>query len=166
MNPAMCQQALDGVGSGVAASLHAVDCAGYAMAQEAFGGLFSKNGVLLPALTILLTLYVAFFAFLMACLGGLVDPDVAVDFGENRSGTISGFEVRIGVDAVFGEQTFPDAFAVGEGIVKGGAGGFDQFGAILLTFGNLLVGITLFVAAFCGPGQSALKLFQFSAIGG
>ena len=63
MNPAMCQQAMDSVGSGVAASLHAIDCAGYAMAQEAFGGLFSKNGVLLPALTILLTLYVAFFAF-------------------------------------------------------------------------------------------------------
>jgi type IV secretion system protein VirB6 len=63
VNPAICQQAMDNVGSGVAASLRAVDCAGYAMAQEAFGGLFSKHGVLLPALTILLTLYVAFFAF-------------------------------------------------------------------------------------------------------
>ncbi len=63
MNPAICQQAMDNVGSGVAASLRAVDCAGYAMAQQAFGGLFAKDGVLLPALTILLTLYVAFFAF-------------------------------------------------------------------------------------------------------
>ena len=61
MNPVTCQQAMDSVGSGVAASLRAVDCAGYAMAQEAFGGLFSTHGVLLKALTILLTLYVAFF---------------------------------------------------------------------------------------------------------
>jgi type IV secretion system protein VirB6 len=63
MNPQLCQQALDGVGSGVAASLYAVDCAASATAQAAFGRLFGENGALLPALIILLTLYVAFFGF-------------------------------------------------------------------------------------------------------
>lgn len=63
MNAATCQQALDSVGSGVAASLRGVDCAASSMAQMAFGRLFGTDGALLPALTILLTLYVAFFAF-------------------------------------------------------------------------------------------------------
>ncbi|MEO6042095.1 MAG: type IV secretion system protein [Croceibacterium sp.] len=63
MNPAACQQALEGVGSGVAASLRAVDCAATAASQQAFGRLFGHGGALLPALSILLTLYVAFFAF-------------------------------------------------------------------------------------------------------
>ena len=63
MNAAACQQALEGVGAGVAASLRAVDCAAGATAQAAFGRLFGSDGALLPALTILLTLYVAFFAF-------------------------------------------------------------------------------------------------------
>ena len=63
MNPATCQQALEGVSAGVAASLRAVDCAAGATAQAAFGRLFGSDGALLPALTILLTLYVAFFAF-------------------------------------------------------------------------------------------------------
>jgi type IV secretion system protein VirB6 len=63
VNPVSCQQALEGVGAGVAASLQAVDCAANATAQAAFGRLFAGDGALLPALTILLTLYVAFFAF-------------------------------------------------------------------------------------------------------
>jgi type IV secretion system protein VirB6 len=63
VNPASCQYALDGVGNGVAASLRGVDCAASAMAESAFGRLFGTNGALLPALTILLTLYVALFAF-------------------------------------------------------------------------------------------------------
>ena len=63
MNPAICQQAIDQVGSGVAASLRAVDCVAGAAALVAFGRLFGADGALLPALTILLTLYVAFFAF-------------------------------------------------------------------------------------------------------
>jgi type IV secretion system protein VirB6 len=61
MNAAYCQQAMDGVGSGVAASLRAVDCAAGSMAEVAFGRLFGTHGVLAPALTILLTLYVALF---------------------------------------------------------------------------------------------------------
>src|SRR5690606_2727185 len=63
VNAAACQQAIEGVGAGVAASLRAVDCAAGATAQAAFGRLFGSDGALLPALTILLTLYVAFFAF-------------------------------------------------------------------------------------------------------
>lgn len=63
MNPQLCQQALEGMGSGVAASLYAVDCAAGATAQAAFGRLFGSNGALLPALTGLLTLYVAFLGF-------------------------------------------------------------------------------------------------------
>ncbi|HYD24518.1 MAG TPA: type IV secretion system protein [Croceibacterium sp.] len=53
---------MDGVGSGVAASLRAVDCAAGSMAETAFGRLFGSEGALVPALTALLTLYVAFFA--------------------------------------------------------------------------------------------------------
>src|SRR5690606_37548952 len=63
VNPQLCQQALEGVGSGVDASLYAVDCAASATARAAFGRLFGADGALLPALTVLLTLYVAFFAF-------------------------------------------------------------------------------------------------------
>ena len=63
MNFAICEQALEGVGSGVSASLRAVDCAATATAQGAFGRLFGPDGALLLALQILLTLYVAFFAF-------------------------------------------------------------------------------------------------------
>lgn len=63
MNLAVCEQAMNEVGNGVAASLRAVDCAAGASAQAAFGQLFGANGPLLQALTILLTLYVAFFAF-------------------------------------------------------------------------------------------------------
>lgn len=63
MSVAACQQAVQAVGSGVAASLQGVDCAAGAMAQMAFGRLFGTDGALMPALTILLTLYVAVFAF-------------------------------------------------------------------------------------------------------
>ena len=63
MSPQLCQQALESMGSGVAASLYAVDCAAGATAQAAFGRLFGSDGALLPALTVLLTLYVAFFGF-------------------------------------------------------------------------------------------------------
>jgi type IV secretion system protein VirB6 len=63
MTAAACQRAMEGVGSGVAASLRAVDCASSQMAQAAFGRLFGSGGALVPALTILLTLFVALFAF-------------------------------------------------------------------------------------------------------
>ncbi len=63
MNPVTCQQAIDSVGAGVAASLRAVDCVASTTAQDAFGRLFGTDGVLLPALSIMLILYVAFFGF-------------------------------------------------------------------------------------------------------
>ncbi|WP_305096807.1 type IV secretion system protein [Croceibacterium aestuarii] len=63
MSAAACQQAVEQVGSGIAASLQGVDCAASGMAQAAFSRLFGTGGSLVPALTILLTLYVALFAF-------------------------------------------------------------------------------------------------------
>jgi len=65
VNPALCQDALDGVGAGVAASLKAVDCAATATAQAAFGRLFGVDGALMPALTILLSMFIAFFGFML-----------------------------------------------------------------------------------------------------
>ena len=63
MTIAACQQAVGQVGSGIAASLQGVDCAASGMAGAAFNRLFGTEGSLVPALTILLTLYVALFAF-------------------------------------------------------------------------------------------------------
>ena len=60
---AACRQAMEGVGSGVAASLRGVDCAASATAQAAFGRLFGASGGLLIALQILLAIYVAFFGY-------------------------------------------------------------------------------------------------------
>lgn len=60
---ATCDIARGEIGSGIAASLRAVDCIASEMTQTAFGRLFGTGGALVPALTILLTLYVAFFAF-------------------------------------------------------------------------------------------------------
>lgn len=62
MNAAACQQSIEAVGTGIAASLRGVDCLTISTTQAAFGRLFGTNGALLPALTILLTIYVAFFA--------------------------------------------------------------------------------------------------------
>ncbi len=47
---------------GAAPALRAVDCLANEAAASAFGRLFGSDGALLPALTILLTLYIAFFA--------------------------------------------------------------------------------------------------------
>ena len=59
---ALCQQATEQVGSGVAAALYAVDCKAGEITGTAFGRLFAPGGSLATVLTILLTLYVAFFA--------------------------------------------------------------------------------------------------------
>lgn len=59
---ANCQAAVEGVGAGVAASLRAVDCIANEVTTQTFGRLFAPGGSLVPVLTILLTLYVAFFA--------------------------------------------------------------------------------------------------------
>lgn len=47
---------------GAAPALRAVDCLANEAAGRAFGRLFGTDGALLPALTIVLTLYIAFFA--------------------------------------------------------------------------------------------------------
>ncbi|OJW59411.1 MAG: type VI secretion protein [Sphingomonadales bacterium 63-6] len=62
MSP-QCQQAVADVGNGIGASLRGVDCLASDMTQAAFGRLFGSGGALMPALTIILTLYIAFFAF-------------------------------------------------------------------------------------------------------
>jgi type IV secretion system protein VirB6 len=54
---------MEEVGSGIAASLAGVDCVALGTTQAAFARLFGTGGALVPALTILLTLYVGFFAF-------------------------------------------------------------------------------------------------------
>ena len=56
-----CEAALGEIGGGVAGALGAVDCVASQVTAEAFGRLFAPGGSLGPALTILLTLYVAFF---------------------------------------------------------------------------------------------------------
>jgi type IV secretion system protein VirB6 len=48
--------------NGVAPALRAVDCIANEMTVAAFGRIFGVNGALTPALTVLLTLYIAFFA--------------------------------------------------------------------------------------------------------
>lgn len=58
---AVCDSALEQIGTGVGAALTAVDCASTQMTAAAFGSLFAPGGALELALTILLTLYVAFF---------------------------------------------------------------------------------------------------------
>lgn len=61
-----CTELAAGASTGVAPALRAVDCLANETAAAAFGRLFGAGndggGALLPALTILLTLYVAFFA--------------------------------------------------------------------------------------------------------
>lgn len=57
-----CDALAANASSGVAAALRAVDCLSNEAAAGAFGRLFGGEGALTPALTILLTLYIAFFA--------------------------------------------------------------------------------------------------------
>ncbi|MFN2099886.1 type IV secretion system protein [Altererythrobacter sp. MF3-039] len=59
---AACDQAAAEVGTGVGAALRAVDCTAAEMTASAFGRLFASGGTLGTALTILLTLFIAFFA--------------------------------------------------------------------------------------------------------
>ncbi|WAT17545.1 type IV secretion system protein [Aurantiacibacter sp. MUD11] len=56
-------RAMQDVGAGIGASLRGVDCAASEMAQAAFNRLFSAEGSFGPALTILLTLWIAFLGF-------------------------------------------------------------------------------------------------------
>lgn len=62
MSP-QCELQVSQVGNGIGASLRGVDCLASDMAQSAFGRLFGSQGALVPALTILLTMFIALFAF-------------------------------------------------------------------------------------------------------
>lgn len=57
-----CDALAANASAGAAPALRAVDCLANETAASAFGRLFGGDGALLPALTILLTLYIAFFA--------------------------------------------------------------------------------------------------------
>jgi type IV secretion system protein VirB6 len=57
-----CEALAANASTGVAPALRAVDCLANEAAASAFGRLFGGEGALVPALTILLTLYIAFFA--------------------------------------------------------------------------------------------------------
>ncbi len=57
-----CEQLTEVASGGVAPALRAVDCVANEMASAAFGRLFGAEGAMAPVLTILLTLYIAFFA--------------------------------------------------------------------------------------------------------
>ncbi|MEO5587230.1 MAG: type IV secretion system protein [Novosphingobium sp.] len=58
----LCAALTERASDGVAAALRAVDCLANETTSAAFGRLFGTNGALLPVLTIILTLYIAFFA--------------------------------------------------------------------------------------------------------
>jgi type IV secretion system protein VirB6 len=58
-----CQQLTEVASAGVGAALRAVDCMAAEAISSGFSRLFGAEGALAPVLTILLTLYIAFFAF-------------------------------------------------------------------------------------------------------
>ena len=58
----MCEDLVEGASAGVAPALRAVDCMAGETTAMAFNRLFGAEGALMPALTIILTLYIAFFA--------------------------------------------------------------------------------------------------------
>lgn len=60
--PSACTQLTETASDGVAPALRAVDCLANETTSAAFGRLFGSDGALLPALTIILTLYIAWFA--------------------------------------------------------------------------------------------------------
>lgn len=57
-----CEALAANAPNGAASALRAVDCLANEVTQAAFGRLFGSGGALAPALTIILTLYIAFFA--------------------------------------------------------------------------------------------------------
>jgi type IV secretion system protein VirB6 len=57
-----CDQIVASASDGILPALRAVDCLANETTSAAFDRLFGGQGILLPALTILLTLYIAFFA--------------------------------------------------------------------------------------------------------
>lgn len=60
-----CDALVQGATGGVAASLRAVDCVSAEATASAFTRLFGTHGALLPALTLLLTIYIGAFALML-----------------------------------------------------------------------------------------------------
>lgn len=58
-----CDPLTEVASAGVAPALRAVDCVANEMAASAFGRMFGAGGAMGPVLTIVLTLYIAFFAY-------------------------------------------------------------------------------------------------------
>lgn len=58
-----CDIAVQEIGTSLAATLRGIDCLSGSMTQQAFGRLFGSEGQLVPALTILLTIFIALFGF-------------------------------------------------------------------------------------------------------
>lgn len=71
-----CAELVANASAGAAPALRAVDCMAQQTAAGAFARLFGSEGSLLPALTILLTIYIAIFAF--ALITGRSRLDVSV----------------------------------------------------------------------------------------
>ncbi|NNC53799.1 MAG: type IV secretion system protein [Erythrobacter sp.] len=65
MTSAACQEVAGQVGNGVAAALRGVDCVAGEASAAAFGKLFAPGGALGTSLTIVLTIYVAIFGYLL-----------------------------------------------------------------------------------------------------
>ncbi|MBX7532381.1 type IV secretion system protein [Qipengyuania sp. 1XM1-15A] len=65
MTSAACQEVAGQVGNGVAAALRGVDCVAGEASAAAFGKLFAPGGALGTTLTIVLTIYVAIFGYLL-----------------------------------------------------------------------------------------------------
>ena len=57
-----CEKLTEIASAGVAPALRAVDCLAGELTATTFGRLFGSHGAMMPVLTILLTLYIAFFA--------------------------------------------------------------------------------------------------------
>lgn len=111
-----CQTLVEGAAQGVAPALRAVDCLSNEAAAAAFGRLFGGQGALLPALTILLTLYIAFFA-------------ISLLTGRSRIGVAALTPRMMTLGVVL---TFATSWVAYQGVVWNLAvGGPDQIAAVL-----------------------------------
>lgn len=142
---ANCTQLTEIASEGVAPALRAVDCLANETTSAAFGRLFGTNGALLPALTVILTLYIAWFA-------------ISLLTGRSRIG-ISALTPRMMTLGMV--LTFATSWVAYQGVVWNLAvGAPDQIAAILMgakgsatqLFGDR---IDLIFAAIAEAGQNA-----------
>lgn len=90
--------------------------------------------------------------------GGFVDPDGAVDFGEEGGGAGGGFEGGVGEHGVFEEGASGARLGAEIGEEKSVAGGVEEVVAVFLFLGDFGVGFALRTAVFCGPGEGLFEL--------